>query len=81
MSKLAHSNDETMMQIEANAVRRANAQLRTSQIALLKDVTGPKWIAWIIGDPLDERPTGHGPTEAAAILDLAEKLGLERKYD
>ena len=72
---MTHSPDKAM-QIEANAVRRANPSIRCY------DWTVPqkegRWMAKILNDI---NAFGTGSTEAAAILDLAEKLGLEKDYE
>ena len=75
---MTHSPDEAM-QIEAirtGVVKKFNLHIKTKRhrIPSMK-----QWGAWVLNKA--HMGIGRGISEEIAILDLAEKLGLEKDYD
>lgn len=70
MSKLAHSNDDTMTKIDRDVLLRDHGiKIVTSHVYPPIPVRQFDWCAHY-DDP--EGPCGYGPTEAAAVDDLID---------
>lgn len=73
MSKLAHSNQETMDEIETRAIKADQPDLRTKFVYPPIAIRTMDWCAYRDGTEEESGPYGWGTTEADAISDLLQQ--------